>query len=305
MRDPGLRQPQTVAVDPEAELLAEPIEFTAEALAVQGPSMLDRIISDPHYASAEAVQKLAATLDLIREVAIKATFPEDWVLHESESPDGERRTIGYLGDDGCQRAIPVWGMARKLYGPPVRESMEDGTYLYRVRGAARCFRTGLVVEEIGSRWSGQDFFRKLAERRGSKVVDPTLVEKAAIKNLDGRLFRYLAGLNTVPLAALARCFSEPQLKRATWVRYGGARRRREEERDPHRGPAPIPAAAPPGTAHPLTPKDEVILYFKTVAAPEDAFAFWKKLNESDPPMANDPDVIAAKDAAKVRLKVVA
>src|SRR5262249_1339539 len=153
--------------------------------------------------------------DLIRQAAVRATYPEDWVLHESPTPDGGTRVTGYLGDDGCQRAIPVWGMARKLYGLPVRDSQEDGTFIFRVRGAARCFRTGLVVEEIGSRWSGQAFFRKLAESRGTTKIDPTLVEKAAIKNLDGRLFRYLAGLNTFPSEGLRRAgWTDALFKRA-------------------------------------------------------------------------------------------
>jgi len=188
---------------------------------VPAEALVARVLGDPDYAARarEHLERAVEVLDLLRVAAIRATHPSDWIIHGG--------TAAYLTDAGCARAKDIWGCSRVILGLE-REPLEDGTFIARARIRARCLRTGAEVEEIGSRWSGSKFFARLARRTG--VLDPTMVDKAALANADGRALRYLAGLGACPVSLLERAWggSDP-LKLCARVDYRGGRDAADEE----------------------------------------------------------------------------
>jgi len=182
---------------------------------VPAEALVARVLGDPDYAARarEHLERAVEVLDLLRVAAIRATHPSDWVIHGGVS--------AYLTDAGASRVKDVWGVARQIIATE-REDLEDGTWIARVRVHGRCLRTGLEVDEIGSRWSGSPFFTRLAKRVG--VLDPTLVTKAALANADGRMVRYLTGLGSCPLGLLERAWGNAEaLKGCARVDYRGGR----------------------------------------------------------------------------------
>jgi len=182
---------------------------------VPAEALVARVLGDPDYAARarEHLERAVEVLDLLRVAAIRATHPSDWIIHGG--------TAAYLTDAGCARAKDIWGCSRVILGLE-REPLEDGSFIARARIRARCLRTGAEVEEIGSRWSGSKFFTRLARRTG--VLDPTMVDKAALANADGRALRYLAGLGACPVSLLERAWGGPEaLKACARVDYRGGR----------------------------------------------------------------------------------
>lgn len=213
----------------------------------KAPPLVDRILADPQYA-AIAKQQLERALDTLRFVSIAAvreTFPSDWIIYRSRTPAGQDIEVAYLQDVGCHRAAKAWRLVRKIRSRG-REDLPDGSYIYRFEGAGLCLYTGRAVEEIGTAWSGDRFFERLAESRGMRLVDPTLVEKKAIANFDGRIFRALSGLGYVPPSYLAECWQDASKLLQC---------RRVEFRD-KRGSAEEPATQRPAPPRQEAPRQE-------------------------------------------------
>lgn len=143
----------------------------------------------------EIIESRIQILTTLRKAALRATYPEDWLLFRTR--DG--RVTGYLQDAGAERVRDLYGIDIYNLGRPERvNGLNPGEFTYLVSGDGRCRLTGQVLEGAeGGRSSGDDFCR---DRTGVELE--LAVRKAARANLDGNITRELAGLKNVPLDEL-------------------------------------------------------------------------------------------------------
>lgn len=169
-----------------------------------GLSLLERWIERDPETAVKRVETMVKVLEQVRAASIRATYPPDWVIHKSvdRATGTVTKEVGYLQDSGAERAAKVWGI--ELSGPLVeRQDFPDGTFMYTMAAEARSKLTGERIEVVmGSRWSGDGFFKRTSREGDDEAIDPTDVQKAAYANLHGRAVRALAGLNAVPLEML-------------------------------------------------------------------------------------------------------
>lgn len=179
-------------------------ETALAPIATAAMTMLERWIDKPDTAI-ERVETMVKVLERLRVASIKATYPSDWIIHTTKSPEGDIvKRVGYLQDSGAERAGKVWGI--EVGNPAIeREPREgvwpDGSFSYHMVAEAWSKVTGEKLEYVeGSRWSGDKFFQRPSDPEWK--VDPTDVRKSAYANLHGRAVRSLAGLGGVPLEIL-------------------------------------------------------------------------------------------------------
>ena len=181
----------------EAEIpVTEP--ETMQPIRGKGGSMLERWVDLDPKKALERVETIVRTLEELRKLSIRATYPTDWIIHTSTDQDGAIISQkGYLQDIGAERAGKPWGI--EVGSPAIeREEFPDGTYAYHMIAEAWCKVTGERLDYVeGSRWSGDPFFQ-----RGGEKPDPVDIRKAAWANVHGRAVRSLSGLNGVPLDKL-------------------------------------------------------------------------------------------------------
>ena len=168
-------------------------------------SMLERWIEGNPETALKKLETLSEVLARMRLVAIKQTYPSDWVIHTTtDRATGEvTMQIGYLQDSGAERAGKVFGIECGQVDERREDFGEDGTFAYHLRAPAWAKITGEHIDEvIGSRWSGDLFFQRGLDKEAGERVNPVDVNKAAYANLHGRAVRALSGLSAVPLDIL-------------------------------------------------------------------------------------------------------
>jgi len=131
-------------------------------------------------------------MDMARRIMVAATFPTDYV--NNRAPDGSETL--YLQDKGADRVRDILGI--EIFGVSRHERIatnDPAVFHYVIRGSGRCRLTGQVIEDIeGGRSSTDDFCK------GKTGLELELaVRKAARANLDGRITRKLAGLQSIPV----------------------------------------------------------------------------------------------------------
>lgn len=149
--------------------------------------------------AAEIIDARIQSLKTARLGAIRATYPEDWLLFKAPEEQGGQ-IVGYLQDSGCQRVRDVFGISiYDVSDPPEKVvGVDPGVFFYITKGDGTCSMTGQTIErQEGGRASTEDFCR------GKEGIALELaVRKASRANLDGQIVRELAGLSSVPIAEL-------------------------------------------------------------------------------------------------------
>lgn len=146
----------------------------------------------------EIIDTRVQILATIRKAALKATNPEDWILHKAPD-DAGGQVIGYLQDAGCERVRDLFGINIFDVSKPEKIAGTDReVFHYIISGSGRCNLTLQVIENVeGGRSSTDDICKG---KTGAELE--LLVRKSARANLDGRIVRDLAGLSSVPIAEL-------------------------------------------------------------------------------------------------------
>lgn len=189
--------PDRLDDDDEAQPEAEATAPTT--IALRSPSVPITIAELAALREETAVSIITArnrTLQTMVAYAIGLTHPADWTAYKA--PDGAIRC--YLGDDGCARVRPFFGISIFNVSAPMRIDEADGSFMYFVTCDARCALTGQSVEQIeGGRSSTEKF---CDGKTGAELH--RLVRKAARANANGTATRELAGLESFPMDAIAR-----------------------------------------------------------------------------------------------------
>jgi len=203
-------------------------------LARLQPKLLPQIaefIQDPD----KGERHLKAFRDLVRmlrHTSIHLTYPSDWVLNAVRNED-RVITTGYLQDIGAERAAVPWGISRLGGIEERREHLEDQTYIWYCKADFLCERTGVVLSDVeGARWSGDEFFKRRAEKAGG-MVNPLWVKQGALRNMHGKAVRSLAGLAGIPEEELKEAGLDTS--KCVMVRWRGAGAPMREGEQPTRG----------------------------------------------------------------------
>jgi len=162
-------------------------------------------------------------LTTLRASAIRMTSPEDWVLNKTPDEQGGQITA-YLENCGGQRLrkhfrIEIFNVGDPPgSGNPTRIPTADPkVFYYVIRGDGRCNLTGEVIEGVeGARGSTGPW---AANFTGEELE--INMRRAARTNLDGRITRDLAGLNSVPAAELEAAWAGTTKKLAQCRRGKG------------------------------------------------------------------------------------
>ena len=145
----------------------------------------------------EIIAARVAILETLRKASIKSTKPQDWLLFRAQEPGGTARITGYLGDVGCQRIRPLWGIDIEPVGTFEKIAV-DKEFAYSSKGDGYCKITQRAVKDIeGLRYTTDDFCKDL-----SPIMSEMRVRQAATANRDGNIVRELTGLNSVPIEEL-------------------------------------------------------------------------------------------------------
>ena len=141
-----------------------------------------------------------AIYNRIKEVSLKVTKPQDWVLQDGKTP--------YLMERGAQNVANMWGVDITMETPVLHwvDADEKGKYyMYTVKGRAYAKQLGRVIEDEGVCTSRDKLFGRTKEGfRELDEVDMPNVRRKAVTNLYNRLIKRVTGLINVTLEDLQR-----------------------------------------------------------------------------------------------------
>jgi hypothetical protein len=203
-------------------LEAVPVE-TNQEIAVRIPASFNELAAMPAGQGMKIIEARIEILRQIRRASILMTNPEDWLTFKRD--DG--REIAYLQDCGCERIRDLWGIEITPTSEPTRHGLEDGHFMYIIRGNGVSHSTGKEVKALeGGRGSNERFCQ---DKRGALLE--IAVRKAARANLDGNIVRELTGLNGVPREELEDIWKGSGKKYSNCAQgrgYAAAERRTEQ-----------------------------------------------------------------------------
>jgi hypothetical protein len=182
---------------------------------------------DPIEEAKLAIQAAAAMATALRRATIAQTLATDWVIHEANTPDGDKAEFAYLQDCGCQRVANLWGIEfeRTRLDDFQKEVLSSGHVVYSIMVTGRSTRTGLERTEIGTRSTSSSFFvrqwDKAQENDDESAMRQILlnVQKAALTNAHGRVTRAVTGMNRMPASELQMILGERGAKGVSRVDY--------------------------------------------------------------------------------------
>jgi hypothetical protein len=193
-------RPQTMTAETVDAMTTPPSEVTALA-PMPVPKTLDQLAARMSEAP-RLVEARVHVLTSVRMWALRATWPQDFVLFKSD--DG--LVIAYLEDAGCDRVRPYFGIEILDVGDPVKtvSPTDPQAYYYTVKASGLCKLTGETLEAVeGGRSSAEEFVRHVADPMQRDLY----VKRAARASADGIVVRTLAGLQSIALEELAAAWT--------------------------------------------------------------------------------------------------
>lgn len=156
-------------------------------------------------------------LQTLRIASIQLTMPNDWVLFRVIDERGDTIT-GFLSDQGCDRIKKMWGIKIHNLTEPERIESPDGVFAYRITGDGFSETVGEAALNMeGIRYSNERY----ADEKTEGIQREVAVRKAARANLDGGIVREIAGLKSVPIQELDKCWEGTWKKSAMCAKGRG------------------------------------------------------------------------------------